>query len=277
MNVEIIADSLHPFNGTRLTTLRLKVPTVVLAQFGTHRMISKNAASMRAIPTRKILRAILDDPYIPPEIGSNKAGMQAGAPLSPTRTRVVIATYLSLMLAACGVAWFLSKLGVAKQVVNRVVSPWAFTTVVATANDRCWRHFFALRDHPDADPALRQVAAAAHKVWRQGKPKQLAIGEWHLPFVDLSGVPPGKDWQIRAIKHSVARSARTSYATFDDPTRVSTIGEDEKLYEKLVGSDPKHASPTEHQAWAVLADGIGANFGDGWMQHRHTIAGEYTK
>lgn len=49
ISARIIADSLNE-HGNRLTTFILTFPRIVLAEFNTHRMISKNSASSRAIP-----------------------------------------------------------------------------------------------------------------------------------------------------------------------------------------------------------------------------------
>ena len=49
------------------------------------------------------------------------------------------------------------------------------------------------------------------------------------------------------IKISVARCARVSYTSFETGRR-STLEEDLALYDRLVGAQPLHASPAEHQA-----------------------------
>lgn len=276
---EVIADSEHCVaKFGRLTTMRLKVPTCVLAQFNTHRAFSRNAASMRAIPTARLLKAVWSDPYFPPELGRNRAGMQAGDELTPGRAKVVTVVLHAASIFAICVAWLLNRLGGHKQWVNRILAPFSFTQVVATGNDRAWRHFFALRNHPHADPAIRVVAEAAQAVYSKSKPVRLAAGEWHLPYVNLRDYS-GAGWLLKAIKQSVARCARVSYSTFGSPT-PSSLEADLDLYQKLLGgvygSSPPHASPAEHQACAVLSGDQGGNFGPGWMQHRKTLVGEYT-
>lgn len=278
MEVEVLVDSQHCVaKFGRLTTMRLRIPKVVLAQFNKHTTIASNASSSRAIPTKRLIHAVLTDPYVPPEIGKNRAGMQSTEELDPRRAKVVRAVWLAMAYVACGAAWLLARLGAHKQVVNRVLEPWSFAMVVATGNDRSWRHFFALRAHPDADPALRRVAELAKVEYEKSVPMVLAPGEWHLPFVDLRQVGPGAGWLLRAIRQSVARCARVSYSTFDAPKRQSTQDEDDALYQKLVGSVPMHATPTEHQACAVLSDNQGGRLGPGWMQHRKTLKGEFTE
>ena len=84
--------------------------------------------------------------------------------------------------------------------------------------------------------------------------------KWHLPFVDEETI--GECWrhgeietndinpeaaEEKAIKVSVARCARVSYLSFETGKR-SSLEEDLELYDRLMGAQPLHASPAEHQA-----------------------------
>lgn len=84
----VIADSVSEA-GSRLTTLELTFPRVVAAEFNTHRVIIKNAASSRARPALKVLRDAWDNPYVPTEIGVNQSGMVAGKRLDEGSLRDV--------------------------------------------------------------------------------------------------------------------------------------------------------------------------------------------
>ena len=77
---EIVADSISE-SGFRIVTFVITFWRAMLAEFNTHRLLSRNSASSRAIPVFKQLRDIMLDPFIPKEFGANKAGMQQGAPL----------------------------------------------------------------------------------------------------------------------------------------------------------------------------------------------------
>lgn len=79
---QIVLDSVNE-SGDRLTTALLTFPRVVLSEFNTHRVFSRNSASSRAIPVSKMIRQVLRSPYIPPRIGVNQAGMQAREYLKP--------------------------------------------------------------------------------------------------------------------------------------------------------------------------------------------------
>lgn len=77
---KILADSLSPL-GDRLTSFEITFPRIVLAEFNTHRMFSRNSASSRAIPVRKIMSRVLEDPFIPVYWGKNQPGMSAAKQL----------------------------------------------------------------------------------------------------------------------------------------------------------------------------------------------------
>jgi len=75
IQAEIIADSIGP-TGDRLTTLEIVFPRYILAELNTHRLFSKNSASSRAIPFRKMLKEVLKNPFIPYAFQKDHLGMQ---------------------------------------------------------------------------------------------------------------------------------------------------------------------------------------------------------
>jgi thymidylate synthase ThyX len=80
---EIICDSLNPV-GDRLTTFIFEYPRFVHAEFMTHRVFSRNAASSRAIPIEKMIEQVKINPAMPVWWGKNQSGMQAKEELNPT-------------------------------------------------------------------------------------------------------------------------------------------------------------------------------------------------
>ena len=62
--VNITAHSLSP-QGDELITVLATFPRIILAEINTHRMLSKNTSSSRAIPFLKMVEAIENDPFIP--------------------------------------------------------------------------------------------------------------------------------------------------------------------------------------------------------------------
>lgn len=75
ISAEIIANSLSPY-GTRCTSFVLTMPRIVLAEFNTHRMISRNSASSRAIPFNTMVHRVQKDPFIPIKWMKDHKGMQ---------------------------------------------------------------------------------------------------------------------------------------------------------------------------------------------------------
>lgn len=268
IEAKVIADSLHPTGQSRLTTMRLTYPRFVHSEFMTHRMFSRNAASSRAIPFNRMRDAMLSEIACPVEWGSNKPGMQAGGQIRFPRAAKVV--WHCAAWAAAVFATVLNGLRLHKQVVNRVLEPFSHITVLATGSDAAWSNFFWLRDHKDADPTLGALAAAAKKAYLESAPDMLRVGEWHLPYAE-AGIS-----LKNAHISSVARCARVSYM-LPGQDKKSTFEDDKRLYDRLLGSDPKHASPAEHQACAIPLTAHPAqngNLGIGWMQLRKTLSGE---
>lgn len=278
----ILADSISAVTLSRLTSMLLTYPRFVHAEFMTHRTHARNASSSRALPSAKLRAAIFARMALPAVWGQNRPGMQAGADVS----RVVFWIGVTLWIACGHVALItsalLDRLGVHKQIVNRIVEPWSHITVVTTAEGAGWANFYALRVHPDADPTMQKIASAALTAHRESTPRGLQPGEWHLPFVskrELADV--GERGSNALVRASVARAARTSFLNHDGT--APNLGKDLALYVRLVGATPKHASPTEHQARALsreeLTKGMGwlaGCFGpnSGWCQHRKEIPDE---
>lgn len=294
IRAEVICDSISVL-GDRLTTFKLRYPKFIHGEFMTHRVISRNASSSRAIPTKKLIEEVRSDALraAPVFWGKNQPGMQAaeeldyfdfwkkGQVLSPREKAKD--EWRSAAIAAAEYAQRLDSLGVHKQIVNRILEPFSHINVVATATE--WDNFFGLRLHKDAQPEMRVLANAMWQARKQSTPVGLRPGAWHLPFCpDVHGkrcTPPNDD----AIKVSVARCARVSYESHETG-RPSTIDEDLKLYDRLLGAQPLHASPAEHQAtpdvyrmnnvhdfwfWEHLKEH--GNF-VGWRQYRKMLPGE---
>jgi thymidylate synthase ThyX len=305
ISAQSVLASKHAITGDRIDTLLLRYPRCIHSEFMTHRMFSRNAASSRAIPVEKLIQDVLDDPFVPLHWGKNQKGMQANEECNE-EVRVddrpgyePLPRQLAWLLArdqAVEVARAFAEAGYHKQIVNRLLEPWMHITVVCTSTN--WSNFLALRDHPDAEPHIQMLAREVRKALEGAEVRLLAPGEWHLPFVIdedrgrawkhtyQSGVPPEgrKSEEVRQslIKLSVARCASTSYRTVDgfDMTLERAI----ELHDKLLNSNPMHASPFEHQVQAdeVLGDeGWGCyvhpeqhgNF-TGFRQYRKMLPGE---
>lgn len=266
IKAEIIADSLHPTGASRLTTFLLTYPRFVHAEFMTHRMFSRNASSSRAIPVKKQIQAVIDNPAIPIAFLKNKAGMQGGDPLPDESSFLAKQTWLKTRDAVVSYAYQLSDLEVHKQYANRILEPWAHITVVCTATD--YANFFALRIHPMAMPEMQELAGQMYSAMEANAPVRRTLDDWHLPFVsDLERDTLNLDEQVKC---SVARCARVSYLNHEG--KAPSLEEDLALYDRLVGAHPIHASPAEHQATVYLLE-YTANF-YGFRSHRSLLANE---
>jgi len=308
ITAQIIADSISP-EGIRLTTLQLRYPRFIHAEFMTHRDFGRNASSSRAIPVKRMIEDLRRDPAMPVFWGSNQPGMQAGTELTGISLDSTKAQWLMGMEVAIHHAEMLMNYGLHKQIANRILEPWAHINVVVTTTN--WENFFTLRRHSDAQPEIKVLADTIWLAMNQSTPKNLQPGEWHLPYVgenDFSSArhvlktgritrdEPMYDELVDKIlkKVSVARCARVSYLTHDG--RATTVEEDLALFERLMGAQPLHASPAEHQAtpdtpeWErdphsgsriELTGGwdhpeLHGNL-TGWIQYRKTFPNEYVE
>lgn len=272
IEAKIVCDSIAP-SGVRLTTFVLTYPRFIHSEFMTHRVFSRNASSSRAIPVKKSIQMVRDNPVIPLAFTKNQKGMQGGAALDEEAHDKAVAAWLEGRDRAVEVAEKLGDLEVHKQYANRVLEPWAHITVVVTATD--WDNFFALRCHEAAQPEIHALADQMYGQYFLNKPSKLQEGEWHLPFItnlQRFFYEEASGFNNNLIKMSVARCARVSYLNHDGTE--TTLEQDLQLYDRLVGNAPIHASPAEHQARATGDPDIRSGNFRGWQQYRKSLKNE---
>lgn len=262
----------------RLTTFEVTIPRIVLAEFNTHRMLSRNSASSRAIPVKKRIQAILDDPFIPESFGKNQKGMQAGEQLDVEAGAQAQGIWLEARDAAARYAASLADLEVHKQLANRLLEPFLWHTIIVSATE--WDNLWALRCHPAAQPEIRKPIEMMRDAYDDAIPMELRPGQWHLPLVNDEAQLRADGFSELHIKMiSVGRCARVSYLTHDghrDPHA------DIELCARLQASG--HMSPFEHVARPLTDDDVahrGLNgwrpfVGNycGWVQYRKEIPNE---
>ena len=275
--VEVIADSLSP-QAVRLTTLSVTLPRIVLAELNTHRAFSRNSASSRAIPIQRMIDKIIQDPFIPFYWGANQKGMQAVVEINAASQQQAERMWLLARDVAVEQALKLSALGVHKQLVNRLLEPWLYTTVLVSATD--WDNFYGLRCHPDAQPELRRAAEMMRDAMAASTPRRIAYGEWHIPYArdeDATVAATSLDnvWSDDITPQTYARlllsAARCARVSYDASTSVREQAEDIALAKRLASSG--HWSPFEHIATPTHRLGYSANFW-GWCQLRRLHRGE---
>lgn len=249
--VRVLADSayergVHLF---RITSFELTLPRCVLAEFNTHCQLARNSASSRAIPFEKLLQRVIDEPFVPLEFSKNQKGMQATDYWRPGDERYedCVEVWLAARDAAVEQAAILAGFGVHKQDVNRLLEPWLWHTIIATATWEYWDwpNFIRLRASDQADPKIARAAYALDDASERSIPRRVPLedadAEWHLP---LTGFPGDEDLAINdLVRVSTARCARVSYLTHEG---VRDVDADLGLFDRLKGNG--HFSPFEHAA-----------------------------
>ena len=221
ISAEIVADSVNP-QGQRITSFILTFPRFILAELNTHRMFSRNSASSRAVPFKKMVESVKSDPFIPYAWQKDHAGMQGNEYLVGEEKAEAVMSWRVGALGAAERAEDLNKYSVTKQLCNRVLEPFMWHTALVTTTDL--QNFIDLRsstyEYKDAKFATRRdvIEAAAKdgitipadaplEMWLQkntgqaeihlmllveemlnarydSKPKLLGYGGWHIPFGD---------------------------------------------------------------------------------------------
>lgn len=293
ITAKIIADSISP-EKVRMTTMEIEYPRFILAELNTHRMLSKNSASSRAIPVKTMHEHIKSSPAEPVFWGKNQAGMQAKEEL--TGTDYTDAKFIWQRAMDDALHWsggLANRLQLHKQIANRITEPWMTMKTVISGTE--WRNFFWLRCHADAQPEIHELAMKMRDAYINSSPKRLNAGEWHVPYVNTyhnstdnslcytDGI--GNDITAEEARIiSASCCAQVSYRKNDDSFEKA-----EKIFNQLINSQPCHASPVEHQATPMQRPDCFADLGTthidragqawsgnlkGWIQHRKLIQGE---
>jgi thymidylate synthase ThyX len=268
---EIITDSVNP-DGDRLTTMRVRYPRFIHAEMMAHRAFSRNTVSSRAVPVKKFLEQVRNDPALPIFWGANQPGMQSYQELTPMAKEAVREIWLKVRDEVVRHADALASMGLHKQLTNRLLEPWLWHTAIISSTD--WDHFFHLRRAADVQPETHLLADLMFAARESNIPVERGWGQWSLPYVfaeDSEYAYSGPDLENMYFqKLSTARCARVSYLNHDgsnpDPAK------DVDLHDKLIKAP--HASPFEHPAMA--APGRHANF-TGFRQYRAWIPHEHVK
>ncbi len=275
IRARVILDSINP-DGDRVTTVEAIFNRYLLAELNTHRMLSRNSASSRAIPVRKVLSQVLRRPAVPISWGANQAGMQARSDLVGWRRWLAKRLFLWARLPILVVVWLLSKVGLHKQVANRLLEPWVWHTAVITATE--WDNVWKLRLHPDAQPEFQELARCMKAAMDASVPVQMRWGSWHQPYLtpeDYGAVAAWasdhdtEEFQMLLPPLSYVSSARCAAVSYVRQGEARDAAKDIALATRLQNSG--HWSPFEHVAMAE--PGRSGNF-IGWKQFRKFFPGE---
>lgn len=257
--------------GIVFLTFEVEYPRIVLAELNTHRGLSKNSFSSRAVPFKKMLEQLSGRPV---RFGANQSGMQdkgedfdAPVKLFSGDGVLMELTPEEAWRAACvdakANARAFAEAGYHKQVYNRLLEPWQMMKTVISGTE--WPNYFWLRHHSAADPTLAELARVMWEADKATEAEELQQGEWHLPYLDtwrtpdgvlhygdvwLDGIESGYiEYSLEdAIKISCARCAAVSYRNEDYGLEKSR-----EVYDRLVGDERKHASAFEHCGTPIKA------------------------
>jgi thymidylate synthase ThyX len=283
----IIKDSVSP-DGVRMTTFELEYPRFIHQEVLTHRMLSKNCASSRAIPVERMLELVRENPAMPVWWGKNQPGMSAKEELLDSME--VKQYWKNASVSMADVALYMSQLGLHKQIANRITEPWQRMKTVISGTE--WANLLWLRDHEDAQPEFAVLARCIAEEFNNNTPVELKKGQWHLPYVESvltcnnNQIFYNGDEIISLIdarKVSASCCAQVSYRRLDDSLEKSIA-----VFDRLVGATRVHASPFEHQAtpmdftFTMNSDGVTHKTRDNdlwsgnlreWIQYRQLIDG----
>ena len=153
IKAEIVGDSLSP-QGERLISVLATFPRIILSEMNTHRMLSKNTSSSRAIPFKKMVESVQNNPFIPIAWQKEHKGMQGNEYLTPNTKDLDYESlerdWLQARDFAVQVASELNDngegFGVTKQLCNRLLEPFMWTTMLITGPKSGWDNFFHLRN-----------------------------------------------------------------------------------------------------------------------------------
>lgn len=210
IKAEIVAHSLSP-QGEELMSVLGTFPRIILAEVNTHRMLSKNTSSSRAIPYSKMVKEVRENPFIPIAWQKNHPGMQGTIYLSKTEefmldmfmdslfdtlmemTDEESPEYLKLKQSIDEKVKLLNELlrdyeGISKtlddwwlfardkaveasamlylfdttkQLCNRLLEPFMWTTMLLTGSKEGWDNFFKLRC-----PVYQSHKGVTYKSWK---------------------------------------------------------------------------------------------------------------
>jgi len=275
ISATIIADSISSW-GKRIITYVIIYPRILHGEIMTHRQFSRNCESSRAVPAKKNLENIQNEPFIPVFWGRNQAGMQANT----ENDELVIIDGKEYDKTT---AWDMAKessikfmtafsdANYHKQITNRLVEPFKMIKTVVTATE--YDNFFWLRNHSAAQPEFQELARCMLEARKLSTPVErtfltesnninllpesiksmiplekiklellkLEKHSYHLPYV--SDEERSQHDIEDCIKIAVARCAAVSYRNEDYPLEKCR-----EIYNRLISDDRKHSSAMEHVA-----------------------------
>lgn len=244
-----------------LITVQMSLARDIWTEVLTHRLAARNASSRRAMSGKRIMET--HGAWMPPVFYRRAKGMgDDNTPLSEDTQYLARLSWKRAIKAIEDEILYLESIEVCKQQANRLLTGAHITNGVVTMTEGGWAYFLGLRNHEDADRAMRELLAAPLQEMIDGlDASELSmlqdqigdslagtkwkINDYHLPFWP-DDLPPG--WSAYNFDErrliAVARIARVSYG------EVRAAADDLALARRLIAS--RHASPFEHLAHCFI-------------------------
>lgn len=146
IKAEIVAHSINE-QGDELISVMATFPRIILAEVNTHRMLSKNTSSSRAIPFNKMVETVQNDPFIPIAWQKEHKGMQ-GTEYFTNKKDIAANEKMWLHARDYAIQSAVAasrNFGITKQLCNRLLEPFMWTTMLITGSKEGWDNFFHLR------------------------------------------------------------------------------------------------------------------------------------
>lgn len=218
---QIVGHSLSP-QGDELLSVIITLPRFILAELNTHRMLSKNSASSRAIQLGAMLQSIEYNPFIPIAWQKEHKGMQGSEYIiDDNKIKRLEADWL---LAKDSAVRYARELGVVesvtKQLCNRLLEPFMWHTVLVTGNvnKEGWLNFFDLRCPQYTTPVMGEGFYA--KSWND-------LIENHSDKDNLQLLEDNKDNTLFKLQHNKGMA------------EIHMMGLAEAIYDSWKESTPK--------------------------------------
>jgi len=309
ISAEIVAHTINEM-GDDLVSFELTFPRIILSELNTHRAFTRNSSSSRAVPFKRMLKAVKDNTFIPIAWQKTHKGMQGVDYFQDEETiNKCIANYIIARDFAIRQSEKLNDIGVTKQVCNRLLEPYMWHTAIVTTSKDGLINFFNQRcsiyededgfkynsksnyidivncpktelewimfNKAQAEIHMRELAEGMYDIYTKSEPdKRGGNNAYHIPYYkELDKLMPKSmysfedynDYLETLVKASIGKCANVSYITIDE-SKEKDLQYYINIYDKMIISDPFHASPFEHIAkvmtkedydnYFVVEDGI---------------------
>lgn len=250
--VKVIQDSVNS-TGNRLTTFEIETYRYIWAEILTHKMLSKNAQSSRAVPTASVLKVNSESPVVPIVWGKNQGGMSASEAFNEEDSAELTKAWTDAADYAFELSKIFSEVKVHKMWANRITEPYSRIKAVISATE--FDNFFWLRIDPEAaQPEIVDLAQRMQFAYEDSLPMLVLPGQAHVPYVnreiidgEMRYFSQGEELTLEdALKISASCCAQVSYRKLDN-----SIVKALEIYDKLFNGAKPHYSPTEHQGIAM--------------------------